>query len=89
MNPGYFGDAGGPLGPSLGEYFSYEASHQRAQQQAALNNAGITTNPIPPLSADPRKAQLLALFDLSDKRGQDLLIAIAVIHADRYPKVPK
>jgi hypothetical protein len=38
---------------------------------------------------DPRKAQLLALFDLSDKRGQDLLIAIAVIHADRYPKVPK
>lgn len=43
----------------------------------------------PEAISDPRKAQLLALFDLSDKRGQDLLIAIAGIHADRYPKVPK
>ncbi len=33
-----------------------------------------------------RKAQLLALFDKSDARGQDLLLAIAAIHATRYPK---
>lgn len=33
-----------------------------------------------------RKAQLLALFDRSDARGQDLLLAIAAIHATRYPK---
>jgi len=46
------------------------------------------TAPIPML-VDPRRAQLIALFDLSDVRGQDLLIAIAGIHAARYPKERK
>lgn len=32
------------------------------------------------------RAQLLALFDRSDARGQALLLAIAGIHAARYPK---
>jgi len=32
------------------------------------------------------RAQLLALFDRSDARGQLLLLQIAAIHADRYPK---
>jgi hypothetical protein len=37
----------------------------------------------------PADSQLLALFHMSDKRGQDLLLAMAAIHAQRYPKVPK
>ena len=32
------------------------------------------------------RAQLLALFDKSDTRGQKLLLIIAGIHAARYPK---
>lgn len=36
---------------------------------------------------DARRVQLLALFDMSDERGQALLLAIAGIHAARYPKV--
>lgn len=32
------------------------------------------------------RAQLLALFDRSDARGQALLLQIAAIHASRYPK---
>lgn len=46
------------------------------------------TAPIPML-VDPRRAQLIALFDLSDVLGQDLLLQIAGIHAARYPRVPK
>jgi hypothetical protein len=42
-----------------------------------------------PMLVDPRRAQLLALFDLSDMRGQDLLLQIAGLHAARFPKVPK
>lgn len=34
------------------------------------------------------RARLLAAFDLSDRRGNELLVAIAEIHAKRYPKVP-
>ena len=33
-----------------------------------------------------RKEQLLALFEKSDARGQDLLLAIAAINANCYPK---
>lgn len=52
----------------------------------------MTTNKIPeaPLSASAdtlRKERLIDLFSRSDKRGQDLLLAIAEIHANRYPKV--
>lgn len=32
------------------------------------------------------RAQLLALFDQSDARGQALLLIIAGIHAARFPK---
>lgn len=35
---------------------------------------------------DPRAAQLLALFEMSDERGKITLLAIAGIHAARYPK---
>lgn len=42
--------------------------------------------PVVPMLVDPRRAQLLALFDMSDTRGQDLLLQIAGIHAARYPK---
>lgn len=35
---------------------------------------------------DPRAAQLLALFQMSDERGKVTLLAIAGIHAARYPK---
>lgn len=35
---------------------------------------------------DPRDAQLLALFRMSDERGKVTLLAIAGIHAARYPK---
>lgn len=45
--------------------------------------------PVVPLLVDPRRAQLLALFDMSDARGQDLLLAIAGIHAARYPRAAK
>lgn len=37
---------------------------------------------------DPRIAQLLALFEQSDERGKLILLAIAGIHAARYPKEP-
>lgn len=35
---------------------------------------------------DVRAAQLLALFEMSDERGKITLLAIAGIHAARYPK---
>lgn len=35
---------------------------------------------------DPRAAQLLALFQMSDERGKITLLAIAGIHAARFPK---
>ncbi len=41
-------------------------------------------------SADTlRKERLIDLFDKSDRRGQDLLISYAEIHANRYPKESK
>lgn len=42
-----------------------------------------------PMLVDARRAQLIALFDLSDSRGQDLLLQIAGIHAARYPRETK
>jgi len=38
------------------------------------------------LAEATERAQLLALFDRSDARGQALLLQIAGIHAARYPK---
>lgn len=38
---------------------------------------------------DDLRTRLLAAFDLSDRRGNELLVAIAEIHAKRYPKEPK
>lgn len=35
---------------------------------------------------DPREAQLLALFRMSDERGKVVQLAIAGIHAARWPK---
>jgi hypothetical protein len=35
---------------------------------------------------DPRIAQLVALFKLSDERGKFMLLALAGIWAERYPK---
>ncbi len=54
----------------------------------------MTINRIPevPLSASAdtlRKERLIDLFSRSDRRGQDLLLQIAEIHANRYPKDPK
>lgn len=40
-------------------------------------------------NTDPRRAQLLALYDLSDDRGKELLLSIAGIHAACYPKENK
>jgi len=54
----------------LPDVMPVEARH--AAGQAAMTN--------------PRAAQLLALFNMSDERGQLLLLAIAGIHAARYPK---
>ena len=45
-----------------------------------------TLAPLAAPPCDPRRVQLLALFDMSDERGQSLLLAIAGIHAARYPK---
>ena len=59
-----------------------------AEKHLACIKASLAGYQVQHLVADPRKAQLLALFDLSDKRGQDLLLQIAGIHAARYPKVP-
>jgi hypothetical protein len=38
---------------------------------------------------DPRAAQLLALFEMSDERGRVTLLAFAGIHAARYPNKEK
>jgi hypothetical protein len=84
MQPQY-----GDSPPVLTLEYELAESMRRAQAQAAERSAKASIQPPHQTLIDPRKAQLLALFDLSDKRGQDLLIAIAVIHADRYPKVPK
>jgi len=53
-----------------------------AHPMAAPNPARFRMTP----EETERKAQLLALFDKSDKRGQDLLLQIAAIHANRYPR---
>lgn len=53
------------------------------------------TNQYPPENAkvaingqltDPRAAQLLALFQMSDERGKVVLLALAGIHAARFPR---
>lgn len=61
---------------------SIEADIKQAQIRAFDTHAPLQ---VPP--ADPRRVQLIALFDMSDERGQALLLAIAGIHAARYPKV--
>lgn len=55
------------------------------QTQAALDPARHRLTPAEAVD----RAQLLALFDQSDARGQKLLLIIAGIHAARYPKDPK
>ena len=55
---------------------------KQAQIRAFDTHAPMVGNP----PADPRRAQLIALFDMSDERGQALLLAIAGIHAARYPR---
>lgn len=57
-------------------------------QQARIR-AFDTHAPLQAPAADPRRVQLVALFDMSDERGQALLLAIAGIHAARYPKAQK
>lgn len=60
---------------------------------ALINKAGERApdmQPLPvfdPHAADPREAQLIELFRLSDERGQALLLRIGGIHATCYPKV--
>ena len=43
----------------------------------------------PDRQPDDLRTRLLAAFDLSDRRGTELLVAYAEIHAKRYPKVPE
>lgn len=60
------------------------------------DNRGLYNPPSTPAEArhvagqaamrDVRAAQLLALFEMSDERGKVTLLAIAGIHAARYPK---
>lgn len=35
--------------------------------------------------ADPRRAQLLAMFDKCDERAKELLLRLGAIHAREYP----
>lgn len=54
-------------------------------QQTAIRSFD-THAPIAAEVSDPRRVQLLALFDMSDERGKVVLLAIAGIHAARYPR---
>lgn len=60
---------------------SIENDIKQANIRAFDTHATLQVTP-----ADPRRAQLIALFDMSDERGQALLLAIAGIHAARYPR---
>lgn len=75
-----------------------EIGHQKTRDEMELSYA-IETGRIKQIAAtearhvagqvamaDPRAAQLLALFQMSDERGKITLLAIAGIHAARYPK---
>lgn len=42
----------------------------------------------PIIESDALRVRLLAAFDLSDRRGNELLVAYAELHAKRYPKEP-
>lgn len=55
------------------------------QQNMPQVDFGQATN----LPSDPRVSQLLALFQMSDERGKVTLLAIAGIHAARYPAEKK
>lgn len=61
---------------------SIESDITKARMRAFDTHAPAIGNP----PADPRRVQLIALFDMSDERGQSLLLAIAGIHAARYPR---
>lgn len=59
---------------------------QIMEAMADLNNTQARQVAGQVAMADPRAAQLLALFQMSDERGKITLLAIAGIHAARYPK---
>lgn len=67
------------------EYSEWQNSAIQSQAMGKCNSKDAmaqATN----LPCDPRAAQLLALFQMSDERGKVTLLAIAGIHAARYPK---
>lgn len=88
MKTGYFGDAGGPLWPSVTD-FSHEDSHNRAQQQAALNNARVVAQTVQHLVADPRETQLIAMFRGVDDRAQQTIFAMMGVAYSMHKRVPK
>lgn len=59
---------------------------------ALINKAAQDISDMQPLpvfdphAADPREAQLIALFRQSDERGKALVLRISGIHATCYPK---
>lgn len=65
-----------PLAPADMLALVNEASHPAQARHVAGHVA----------MRDPRAAQLLAMFEMSDERGRVTLLAIAGIHAARYPK---
>lgn len=74
--------------------YQYRAEQERAleHEQDRANEAAVkamSKSAAQPAQTDPAAAQLLVLFRMSDKRGQELLLAIAGIHAARYPRDPK
>lgn len=59
---------------------------QIIETMAELNNTQARQVAGQVAMTDPRGAQLLALFQMSDERGKITLLAIAGIHAARFPK---
>lgn len=46
----------------------------------------MNVRPQPVPTVDPRRAQMLALFDKCDERAKQLLLRLGAIHAREYPK---
>ena len=61
----------------------------QAQQQAALNNARITAQPVQHLIADPRETQLIAMFRCIDDRAQKTMIAMMGVAFSMHKRVAK
>jgi hypothetical protein len=71
------------------EQFEHDGMNSRSEVERGRQEEIRSFDTHAPLAAsepDPRRVQLLALFDMSDERGKVTLLAIAGIHAARFPK---